>query len=103
MQNATTNAILCIFCIFVVFYAGPGRALLINKNRGGSVLAKIQHSKKVKIFLFENPKKVNSLNFQTQKSKLLYFDPVLPECCLSRSPQIIFMALATVSRITLAF
>ena len=80
----------------------PRGALLINKDRGLSP-SKISAPQKSKNLSFYKPKKVNSWNFQTQKSKLLYFDPVLPKCCSSRSLQIIFMALATVFRITLAF
>ena len=80
----------------------PRGALLIDKDRGLSP-SKNSSPQKSKNLSFCKPKKVNSWNFQTQKSKLLYFEPVLPECCSSRSLQIIFMALATVFRITLAF
>ena len=70
---------------------------------GGLSPSKNSASQKSKNLSFCRLKKVNSWNFQTQKSKPLYFDSVLPECCSSMSLQIIFMALATVFRITLAF
>ena len=53
--------------------------------------------------LFLQTRESKFLKFPKPKSKLLYFNPVLPDGCSSRSPQIIFMALATVFKITLTF